>query len=84
MAWFAPILPYGYGPIQFYGLPGLILELKYKNTTYLAARIELTDTLDIKFPKGRTITEDEYNSRLQSSAGAVLLTRKKAEKKEQK
>lgn len=78
VAWFAPILPYGYGPIKFYGLPGLILELKYKNTTYLATKIKLiNEKIDIKFPKGKTITEEDYNTRLQSSNAGVLLVKKK-------
>jgi len=28
VAWFAPEIPYNYGPLGYYGLPGLILELQ--------------------------------------------------------
>lgn len=61
IAWFAPSLPYNYGPIDFYGLPGLILELTQNKATFLASTINLlTDEINIEFPKGKTITEAEY------------------------
>ena len=70
IAWFAPMLPYGYGPIQFYGLPGLILELQYKNTTYLATNIRVSSTLiTIHFPKGKTILKEEYDKRIREQMG---------------
>ena len=60
VAWFAPMLPYGYGPIQFYGLPGLILELQYKNTTYLATNIKVSNaSRTIYSPKGKTVSKEE-------------------------
>jgi GLPGLI family protein len=70
VAWFAPILPFGYGPIHFYGLPGLVLELQYKNTTYLATNIKLSDAaISINFPKGKTITKEEYDKNLRAQMG---------------
>ena len=39
IAWFCPTLPYSYGPLDFFGLPGLILQLKYKASTYEAKKI---------------------------------------------
>jgi GLPGLI family protein len=60
-AWFAPSLPFSYGPIEFHGLPGLIFEL-YKNyTTYSIRKIVLLDEdLQIDFPKGKIITKEDY------------------------
>lgn len=70
VAWFAPILPHGYGPIHFYGLPGLVLELQYKHTTYLATNIELSDSaISVIFPKGKMITKEEYDKKLRAQMG---------------
>lgn len=61
-AWFAPSLPFSYGPIEFHGLPGLILELNKDYTTYSAQKIVLQDNdIKIDFPKGKTITKEEYD-----------------------
>jgi GLPGLI family protein len=70
VAWFAPSLPYAFGPINFYGLPGLVLELKYKNTTYLATNIVLGGSdVFIDFPKGKTITKEDYDKKLKAQMG---------------
>lgn len=61
-AWFAPSLPFSYGPKEFYGLPGLILELEEKKTIFYATEISLFESKkEIEFPKGKTITESEYS-----------------------
>jgi len=64
-AWFAPELPYSYGPKDFMGLPGLILELQERKTTYLATNIDLDKVaeLDLEMPKGKIIDYEEYNNR---------------------
>lgn len=60
-AWFAPSLPFSYGPIEFHGLPGLILELNKDYTTYSVQKIVLSnDQIKIDFPKGNTISKEEY------------------------
>jgi GLPGLI family protein len=69
-AWFAPSLPYSYGPKNFNGLPGLILELTENKTTFLAAKILLSDKdLTIDFPKGKTVTKEEYEKKLKAQMG---------------
>ena len=62
IAWFAPSLPYRYGPKQYYGLPGLILELHESSSVFLATEIKIGGEKQIKieFPKGKVITEEEY------------------------
>lgn len=52
VAWFTPQIPIGHGPEEFYGLPGLILEVKDNNITYLASKIQLNpkDKVSIKLP----------------------------------
>ncbi len=77
LAWFAPSLPYSYGPKNFYGLPGLILELTENKTTYLASKIELLDEeIKIDFPKGKTVTKEDYDKKLETSIGGVIIGKK--------
>lgn len=60
-AWFAPSLPYSYGPKNYHGLPGLILELTDNSVTFLVSKIELlTEEIQIKFPKGKVIQKEEF------------------------
>jgi GLPGLI family protein len=47
VAWFCPEIPHSVGPIGFCGLPGLIVQLKYKTATYSLSRILFNN--DIKF-----------------------------------
>jgi GLPGLI family protein len=61
-AWFAPALPYRYGPKEYYGLPGLILELHESYGVFLAAEVKIDTEKQLKFefPKGKSISEEEY------------------------
>ena len=63
VAWFAPSLPYSYGPRGYNGLPGLILELvdsERKVALHMTnLKIKKEPTI-IKFPTGKTITSEEY------------------------
>ncbi len=70
IAWFAPSLPYSFGPKNYYGLSGLILELKDVRSTYIAFSIELLkEERLIVFPKGKTISKNDYEKRLKSQMG---------------
>ena len=70
VAWFAPSLPYSFGPKNFYGLPGLILELTENRTTYFATVVDINDNMiSIDFPKGKTITTEDYEKGLQTQMG---------------
>ena len=69
-AWFAPSLPFNYGPQNFYGLPGLILELTKNKTTFLATKIVLDkENIQIDFPKGKTISKEVYDKKLRENYG---------------
>lgn len=60
-AWFAPVLPYQYGPKGYNGLPGLVLELNEKYVTFFVDVIDLNKKqLGINFPKGKVISIEEY------------------------
>ncbi|WP_346432227.1 GLPGLI family protein [Flavobacterium acetivorans] len=69
-AWFAPSLPYSFGPKHFYGLPGLILETTENKTTFLATKITFdSNEVKIDFPKGKTITKEDYDKKLRAQMG---------------
>lgn len=60
-AWFAPSLPYSFGPKQFHGLPGLILQLSDHTVTFLATKIELLESdTKINIPVGKLIEKTEF------------------------
>ena len=64
VAWFTPQIPIGHGPEEFYGLPGLILEVKDENITYLASKIQLNpkDKVSIKVPNTKkAISKKEFD-----------------------
>ncbi|TDE06435.1 GLPGLI family protein [Flavobacterium hiemivividum] len=83
VAWFAPNLPYSIGPKYFCGLPGLILEVTEYDKTYLASKIELMDEIiDLKFPKGKTVAKEDYDKKLESSAGGIYLAKKREKEKD--
>jgi GLPGLI family protein len=70
IAWFAPSLPFAYGPNNYFGLPGLILELTENKTTYYATKIELSQKeIAIDFPKGETVSRAQYNQKLKEQLG---------------
>ena len=63
-AWYTPQIPVAQGPAEFWGLPGLILEVSSGNTTLLCTEIEINtkETVKIEAPdKGTEITKTAYN-----------------------
>ncbi|MFT5737534.1 MAG: GLPGLI family protein [Maribacter sp.] len=68
-AWYTPQIPVGHGPAEFWGLPGLILEVSAGNTTMLCAKIVMNPKEEIKIEapdKGKEITKSEYQKTIQS------------------
>lgn len=64
-AWYTPEIPVSTGPDEYYGLPGLILELNVGRTTMLCTEVVLnpSEKVEIKAPsKGDKVTREEYNT----------------------
>jgi len=62
-AWYTPQIPVNQGPGEYWGLPGLILEVSEGDTTILCSKIVLNpgEKEDIKAPsKGKKVTKAEY------------------------
>ncbi|WP_299228329.1 GLPGLI family protein [uncultured Psychroserpens sp.] len=64
VAWYTPMIPINQGPADFWGLPGLILEVSAGNTTILCSKIIMNpeEKTEIDVPtKGEVVTKKEYN-----------------------
>ena len=64
VAWYTPMIPISQGPADYWGLPGLILEVSAGNITMLCSKIVMNpeEKEDIVVPsKGDVVTKQEYN-----------------------
>ena len=64
-AWYTPQIPVSTGPKDYYGLPGLILEINAGRTTMLCTEIVINpkNGIEIKEPrKGKKIDRKTYNA----------------------
>ncbi len=64
--WFAPEIPVSHGPENYFGLPGLILEVQNQGRTMICEKIELNPSSDpvviVKPSKGKEITKEEFRA----------------------
>ena len=63
-AWYSPEIPVNQGPENYWGLPGLILEVNDGRTVILCSKIVLNakDKVVIKAPiKGKEVSQKEYD-----------------------
>lgn len=63
-AWYTPEIPVSQGPENYWGLPGLILEVNDGRTTVLCSKVVLNikDKAEIKeATKGKVVTQQEYD-----------------------
>lgn len=68
-AWFCPELPYSFGPLEFNGLPGLILELEKNGNKVVAKSIVLSNKeIELKIPNKKTITKEQYDKKIKENA----------------
>jgi GLPGLI family protein len=64
IAWYAPEIPVSQGPENYWGLPGLILEVTDGKTTILCSKVVLNTKgkVEIKAPtNGKVISQSEYD-----------------------
>jgi len=64
-AWYTPQIPVSTGPQDYWGLPGLILEINAGRTTMLCTEIVLnpSEKVEIKAPKkGEKVTRKKYDA----------------------
>lgn len=62
-AWYSPQIPVRHGPLDYWGLPGLILEVSANNTTMLCSKIVINpdEIIEIVAPsKGKEVSKNEY------------------------
>lgn len=62
-AWYTPQIPIAQGPSNYWGLPGLIMEVSSGKTTILCSKIVINpkDKKEIKAPKnGKVVTQIEF------------------------
>ena len=62
-AWYTLQIPVSHGPLEYWGLPGLILEVSADNTTMLCSKIVLNpqEKIEILAPeKGKVISKKDY------------------------
>jgi GLPGLI family protein len=70
-AWYTPQVPVSAGPAEYWGLPGLILELNAGRTTMLCTEIVINPekSVEIKEPtKGEEVSRTEYNKIIKEKA----------------
>ena len=64
VAWYTPEIPVSNGPENYFGLPGLILEVSAGKTILLCSKvaINIKDKKEIKAPtKGKVLSQKEYD-----------------------
>lgn len=64
-AWYAPSLPYQYGPSEYGNLPGLIVELHERNFIIFIDKITFNSDKKVdEMPTKNVLTEDEYKKKM--------------------
>ncbi|PIA81758.1 hypothetical protein BFR04_13600 [Gaetbulibacter sp. 4G1] len=62
--WYTPQIPVNNGPAEFFGLPGLILEVNDGDLTLVCTKIVINPKEDIKIvepSKGKKVTQEEFD-----------------------
>lgn len=75
IAWFAPELPFQFGPMEYSGLPGLILGLESRNNFYFYAdeiKLDKTDKKINALSKGKVIDKETYNKQMEKMSKEMI------------
>lgn len=75
IAWFTPQIPISFGPKEFNGLPGLILEVNHSMVNFKATRIEINPKKLEKFnkpTKGKRLTEEKFKQITKEAASNIF------------
>lgn len=70
-AWYTPEIPVSHGPGDYWGLPGLILEVNAGNTILLCSKVTINpkEKIEIKAPKkGTKVTMQEFTEIMNKKA----------------
>ncbi len=74
--WFAPEIPVAHGPENYFGLPGLILEVHNGGRSFYCERIDLNPSAEpvaIEYPKGgKEVTAEEFNRNQEESIKQMM------------
>jgi len=66
VAWFTPDIPVPHGPENFFGLPGLILEIQNSGRTLICEKIELNPSAEpvaiVRPKRGKEVTREEFRT----------------------
>tara|TARA_R110002094_G_scaffold188493_1_gene163720 strand:- start:14 stop:274 length:261 start_codon:yes stop_codon:yes gene_type:complete len=63
-AWYTPQIPVGHGPLEYWGLPGLIIEVSAGNTIMLCSKIVMNPDEKVEIEaseKGKVVSKNEYH-----------------------
>ncbi|MBT8318276.1 MAG: GLPGLI family protein [Lutibacter sp.] len=74
-AWYTPEIPINFGPKEYNGLPGLILEVQEGKLNIVASKIELNtkEAIVIEKPKrGKKITKEEFKQITKEAASSIF------------
>lgn len=74
-AWFTSQIPVSQGPDDFWGLPGLILEVNDGTTSYVCTKVVLNpeDGVEIKKPnKGKKVTREEFRTEMDAKTEEMM------------
>lgn len=69
IVWFTPQIPVSFGPLEYNGLPGLVILVEMYNRRISASKIVLNPKEKIVFKKlikGDRITEEKYNEKMKA------------------
>lgn len=66
VAWYTPEIPVSHGPENYFGLPGLILELQNNGRNLICEKIELNPSAEpvaiIRPKRGKEVTNEEFRA----------------------